>query len=73
MNSDNITGYLKYNNVEFTFVFYDKLLKLIPLDNESNSKEEFYRELNSWEYLFDDHIRLDLDSLIGICNESKKA
>lgn len=66
-NGELVSGKLKYNDVEFTFVFDGKELRLIPPQEESCQTES---DLITISHIMQDPLKIDVPFLKGICYEN---
>lgn len=68
---DVYTGTLTYKEIEFSFVFDRKELRLIPSEHECHNVHMwFMKHLGEGAYTFGDPIYIEDDYLIGECNEN---
>lgn len=68
---DVYTGTLTYKEIEFSFVFDRKELRLIPPKHESHDVHMwFMKPLGKGAYTFGDPVYIEDDYLIGKCNEN---
>lgn len=64
------TGRLTYRDIEFTFIFDRKKLKLIPPEKEKRNVELwFMKELAKGMYTIGEPLYIE-ENLVGICNET---
>ena len=66
-NGELVSGKLKYNDVEFTFVFDGKELRLIPPQEESCQTES---DLITISHIMQDPLKIDVPFLKGVCYEN---
>lgn len=71
-NTEIYTGFLTYKEIEFTFVFDRKLLRLLPPKDKKQTIERKWKlkEIQKGIYTFADPILLDEEYLVGKCNET---
>lgn len=69
---DTYTGTLRYNNINFTFVFDKRELKLIPPDDKKKEVESwFWKKMSEGIYTWGNPVYIN-ETLYGISNETFK-